>query len=213
MRILKAFGLVLVVVSAVGAITTSTASANQFHSASSELTTLTRVSNIVPLFEYEFDKTVACITVGGSGEMTSQTVAAVTFSPTYSVCEAQFLFGSDVTVSMNGCDYLFTIEASANKGPVHIQCPEGKQITMTVKVFGFSVCTYHIGKQTPSGAATYANKGSNHVDFSPSLTGISASRQGSSECGKDSSTTGSYSDKWQLKGEITGQTETNVQVG
>jgi hypothetical protein len=222
MRTLKVFGLALVAVFAMSAVVAATASAtqHQFHSGSTN-TTLTVSSNATQAFTYETGgMVVSCTTVGGSGEVSGvQTTTEVTFKPTYSGCTA----GSFITVQvdMNGCDYLLTIDPNketVSNGPVHIKCPtEGgvqKQITITFKLFGGLLCSFHIPEQTPDGVADYANNGSAQVDVTPTQTGIDATRQGNSECGSATSSTGTYTGRVQVKGEITGQqTATNVQVG
>ena len=216
MRNIKAFGLGLAATLVVSAITASAVSANQFHSASTD-TTFTVASNTVQWFEYESGKGVtSCGTVGGSGAITAKTVTEVTFQPTYAVCLYEGLSETDVIVSMNGCYYIFTIEASANKGPVHLKCPAGKEMVFTVTDFShiFDLCTFSIGEQTPSGVADYANNGSDRIDVNFTLTGIAASVGGPGKCGPTQTTTASLSGKVQLKGEITGQqTGTNIQVG
>jgi hypothetical protein len=213
MRNLKALGLVLVAVFAMGAIAASAASAAQFHSTATN-TTITRSANATQAFQYETaGQTVECSTVGGSGEATSQTTAELTFKPTYSGCVVSGIAFSSAQVSMNNCDYLFTITAGDTQGHVHIGCTESSQITITVKVFGVSVCTLHIGKQSPGGTLQYANSGSTKINVNPGVTGISGTRQGSSECGEATSTTGSYTGQVQVKGEETGtQSEKAIQV-
>ncbi len=224
MRNLKAFGLALVAVFAMGAIAATAASANQFHSTATN-TTITRTANANQNFQYEAKgQTVVCTTVGGSGTATAQTTTEITFTPTYSGCNVPGIAFSSAQVSMANCDYLFTIEASANQGPVHVKCPETKnakgegigqdQITITVKVFGVSVCTLHIGEQTPGGVADYSNPDASQVTVTPTQTGISGTRQGNAECGEPTSTTGNYNGAVQVKGEETGtQNAKNIQVG
>jgi hypothetical protein len=83
-----------------------------------------------------------------------------------------------------------------------------------VKVFGVSVCTYHIGEQTPQGLATYANVGAAEINVAPVLTEIIGTRQGAAECGAAASITGGYSGQTRIMGEETGTgLATNVQVG
>jgi hypothetical protein len=213
MRNLKAFGLAVVAVFVMGAIAASAASANQFHSTATN-TTITKSANATQSFTYETGgQTIECSTIGGSGEATVQTTTEITFKPTYSGCVVTGIAFSSLQVSMGNCDYLFTIEASSNSGPVHIKCTSG-QITMTVKVFGISVCTFHIAEQTPSGGADYSNSGASKVTVQPTQTGIEGTRQGSEECGEATSNTGTYTGQVQVKGEEQGtQNEKAIQVG
>ena len=222
MRTLKVFGLALVAVIALGAITAASAFAakHEFHSGSAN-TTVTVSSNATQEFTYETGgEVVKCSTIGGSGEFTGQTTGIVTFKPTYSNCKVNIPFTS-VQIDMNECDYEFTIDPAGtglDNGPVHIKCPTKagvqQQITITVKLFGGELCNFHIAEQTPSGVASYANNGASQVDVTPGQTAIQGQRQGSAECGAAKSTTGTYTGRVQVKGEITGQqTATNIQVG
>ncbi len=190
MRDLKAFGLTLVAVIAMGAIAASAASANQLHYWP---TAVAVASNATQNFQYETEgQTVQCTTISGSSQASALTASEVTVSPTYSGCKVPGIASSSAEVSMNGCNYVFTIEAAANSGAVHLKCLEGKQITITVKAFGVSICSFHIGDQTPSGVADYANGGTT----------------------KAKSTTGSYVGQVQVTGQITGQAiEIPIQVG
>jgi hypothetical protein len=210
----KRLALALVATFAIGAITTSVASANQLHSTATN-TTITVWSNFTQEFELEpVGHIVTCQGVGGSAQISAQTVTEVTFKPTYSGCTFTGVFFSTAQVSMGSCSYLFKINALSNLGPVHLKCSKNESITITVKVFGTSVCTLHIAEQTPENIATYGNSGSTAVYVSPTLTGIDSTRQGSSECGSASSTTGSYNGEVQVKGEETGTLkEKAIQVG
>jgi hypothetical protein len=213
MRIFRAIGLTLIVALA-AAILPCAAAANQFHSSVAN-TTWTVTGNAVQSIQYEPGVTIECNTMGGSGETTATTTTELTFKPTYSGCVASNIPFSKAEVSMGNCDYLFTIEASSNSGPVHINCTSG-QITITVKVFGISVCTLHIGEQTPTGVADYFNSGSIKVVATPTLTEMIMTRQGSEECGEEAtSTAGSYlGAQIEWKGEEAGgQNQKAIQVG
>jgi hypothetical protein len=204
----------LAAVLAMSAITASAAAANEFHAAAAP-TTLTVGSNETQKFLYESSgKTVECTAVAGAGGMQTQTKKEVVFEPQYSECTVNGISFSKAEVSMNGCAYQFTIEATKNEGQTHVNCFASKQITITVKVFGISVCTYHIGKQTPKGNADYVNNGSNSVNVQPTQTGIVATRQGGSDCGALQSQTGTYTGAVQIIGEKPGtQQLIDVQVG
>jgi hypothetical protein len=214
MRNLRHMGPALVAVFALTAVTAPVASANEFHSAATN-TTLTVASNEDQKFLYESSgKTIKCTKIGGSGQATAQTLKEVTFKPDYQGCTIDGIAFSQAQVSFNECDYTFTIEATKNEGPTHVACNGTSQITITVKVFGVSVCTFHIGKQTPKGNADYEPQGGNHITLQPTETGIVGSRQGGSECGSASSTSGSYTGKVTVLGEKTGtQQEVAIQVG
>ena len=222
MRTLQVAGLALVAAFALSAIAAASASAAQYqlHSGNAN-TTITVASNATQEFTYETaGEVVKCSTVGGSGEVSeAQTTHEITFEPTYSGCSVNIPFTS-VQVDLNECYYLFTIDPESKEvanGPVHIKCPTKggvqQQIRITVKLFGGELCNFHIAEQTPNGVADYANNGVSQVDVTPTQTGIDGTRQGSTECGAAKSTSGTYTGRVQVKGEITGQqTATNIQV-
>jgi hypothetical protein len=214
MRSFKALGLALIAAFAMSAIAASVASANEFHSSATN-TTLTVASNEDQKFLYEKEgKTVKCTKVGGSGTATAQTLKEVTFKPDYQGCTVDGIAFSSAQVSFNECDYTFTIDvAGKNEGKTHVACVGTSQITITVKVFGVSVCTFHIGKQTPKGVSD-EKQGSGNIIVEPTETGIVGSRQGGSECGSASSTSGSYTGSVTILGEKTGtQEKVSIQVG
>lgn len=211
----NAFRLVLGAVLAICAITASTAAANQFHFTSTK-STITRSANANQVYQYETSgQSVICTTLGGSGSATAQTVAEFVFHPTYSGCSVPGIAFSSAEIQMHECSFLFTIQEVSNTGTIHIQaCNAGKQITITVKVFGVSVCTYHVGEQTPANVDHISNSGTQKVTIQPTQSEIIGTREGSSECGAASSKTGSYSGQVEFKAEETGtQNEKAFQVG
>jgi hypothetical protein len=189
-----------------------------FHSSSTN-TTLTVASNSDQTYEYEFGKTIKCTKFGGQGSITSQTVGGFTFEPTYSECILAGIAFSKAEISMNGCYYNYTMDfGSANTGFIEVRCPTiakvQQQITITVKVFGASVCTFHIGQQNPTGSYDFSNSQATLVNFTSTQYSVDATRQGGSECGAASSETGILGGEFVLKGEITGQqTQAAFQVG
>jgi hypothetical protein len=72
-----------------------------------------------------------------------------------------------VTIETGGCHYQFTAgtkTVAASEGSLHIKCPEGHQITITIFQFGSTthhpfelICEIHIPEQTPSGTVTFHN--------------------------------------------------------
>ncbi len=216
MRNLKALGLAVVAVFATSAIAATAAAANQFHSASVNTTVTIATKPTQVLLLEEGGPKIQCVLTGGSGTVSAQTVTEVTFAPIYSNCSSPI--GEKTEVIMNGCQYLLTIKATENLGPVHIKCPTEKgvqkQIDITFKFMGFSLCTYHAGEQTPKGNSDYTNNGVNRIFVQPTQFETTMTRQGSPECGSETISTSTYTGQVEVKGEITGQTtETNIQVG
>jgi hypothetical protein len=218
MRNLKVLGVAVVSISAMSAIGAATSSANQFHSTAAK-TTVTVASNTTQSFQYETGgETVECSTVGGSGTFTDQTITEVTFQPTYNKCVLKGVAFSKVVVDMNGCDYLFTIEAAKNSGPAHVVCQGTNQIDLTVEVFGVLFCIFHIGKQTPTGVSNYVNSGSMEVKVTAGQTGISGTMEpitmGGLACGSTTSNSGTYTGSVVAKCEEDGtQNQKACQVG
>jgi hypothetical protein len=211
---LKHTGVALMAIVALGAIVASVASANSFHFEKSPKTTLTVGANEDQKFLYESGgKTVKCTGIGGDGDAQSETATEFTFKPQYSGCTVDGIAFSSAQVTMNECDYIFTIDATKNTGATHVACNGSSQITVTVKVFGVSICSYHIGKQSLA-TTDYANNGSNNINVQPTLTGIVATKQGVSECGSLQSKTGTYTGAVEFKCETTGTVQQmNCQVG
>jgi hypothetical protein len=150
----------------------------------------------------------------GSAKTTTQTVAELTIKPSYLKCTADGIAFSEVEWRMNECQYLFTLQATQNHGPVHIKCAPEEELTITVKVLGVDLCTFYIYEQPPAGNASWANSGAAQVKLLFGQAKIIAIRQGSSECGAASSQTGTFMRGVQFRGVETGQTGiANVQVG
>ncbi len=214
MRNLESGILALVAALTLGAIAVPAASANQFHSSVAK-TTWQRTASSTQEFEYEaLGHTIDCATFGGTGKTTAQTVAELTVEPSYSSCNVPGIPFSQAEVRMNGCEYLFTLQAAQNHGLVHIKCPPEEEITITVKVFGVSLCTIYVDEQTPTGNASWSNNGGAQVNVIFGQSKIIAERQGNSECGSATSETGTMTGQVQFRGVETGQTGlANVQVG
>ncbi|HEX5593647.1 MAG TPA: hypothetical protein VFX35_09915 [Solirubrobacterales bacterium] len=207
----KAFGLALVAMLALGAVVVASASA-QFE-AESVPVRVTRSANNTQEFTYNEGITVKCTTVGGSGEQTATPSTDFRFNPTYTGCTVPAI-GGKAEVNMTGCGYTFTSAAKSTSMTTHIVCPEGKSIDITVyDIFGTDVCTLNVGPQTPAGTITGSNAGAGatrEVKIASNLSGIVGTRTGSSLCGPATSTSGTY------VGEVTSTGEnptTNLHVG
>jgi hypothetical protein len=89
----------------------------------------------------------------------------------YANCTAPGPFGTNfpTTTDMNGCDFLFaagtTTSATTAEGSVRIECPEEKEITITMFKSSSEPphpeedlrCTFHIPAQSPKGTVTFHN--------------------------------------------------------
>ena len=167
-RNLKVLGLALAAVFAFSAMSASAASAEKLFHSESEKTILTGTE----VEEVVFDAgggTIKCPESVYDATTSAKTVTEITVEPTYKTekCKA---FGLETHVLMNGCDYVFTLEPGTTEttggsthtsGPVHIKCPEGKKIELTVtKLLGGSRCTVDVPAQTPTKPTVdYKNEG------------------------------------------------------
>lgn len=91
------------------------------------------------------DAAVECSEATYTGELEKEAFE-VTITPTYHGCENQE--GRDVTVTTNGCAYIFD-----GNGTVDIECPDGKEIEVHVYSFfdpnheGTPVCTVKVPEE------------------------------------------------------------------
>ncbi len=122
---------------------------------------------------------VECKTVTYEGTVEEGSVADVNVTPKYEGCTANGEL--EAKVDVNGCTITLTGETNGSKeGIVHLLCPEGKKIEITIP--GIS-CTLVLHEQTPtSGGVTYTNKEGtpDDVEATANLGGITYERIGTS---------------------------------
>jgi len=125
---LKYLGLALAAVLAFSAVGSSSASAaNEFHCETSHcILTWSAETNQVWTTEAG---TMTCTAFSGSGTNTTATAMQLTVETvSLTGCKTKTIFGEiAMTVSFNGCDYLYTTSTEA----VHLICPAGKEVTIT----------------------------------------------------------------------------------
>jgi hypothetical protein len=190
-RNLKALGLALVAVFALGAISASTASAIDLLTVpvaprALKVTGGTHESKITgtPTADvcHHF-KAVAEVSATSTSNVTLKEVQYTGKKEDTENHECDSNFGA-ITVDMNGCDYVLTGETTGKDeektdATVWIVCPAGKEITTTTK----AGCTIHIHEQTPTGGGvTYTNgtgaNGKPDVTVHVTMTGITYSTKG-----------------------------------
>jgi hypothetical protein len=124
---------------------------------------------------------VSCTTTTLAAKQATETggvVSEITFTPTYSGCTA---FGFATTdIKPNGCTYTFDSPTSLGGGQVtwsgasqiHLVCPTGKAIEVTPTSFGVSVCTQSLPPQTPTGGHIVGKNvtGSSPMDVTLEIT-------------------------------------------
>jgi len=106
---------------------------------------------------------VTCNEIKGNGTSATSTSKQITLENIeYTGCS---LAGSPgATVSMNTCDYLFT-----DSGKVHVKCPEGKKIHITLEG-----CTIEIGSQEVGTVAYAAINSKKETTVTTSVKGVVA---------------------------------------
>lgn len=165
-RKLKALGLGLLALLAIGAYSNLGASATQgghFASAAAHthLEGLESNDHEVRMGGF-FNAVVGCPGTTYGGTMEGTKVTKITVTPFYEEC-LWFGMKNPATIDMNGCTYLFTIGKFAGAhNTVHLECPPGKEINVTL----FSShqkhtegtpdnCTIFIPPQTPENGVAY----------------------------------------------------------
>lgn len=150
MRNLKALGLALVAVFAMSALASSTASAT-FHS-SLENTSLSGEQTETHEFTVNTG-VVVCGVAKFSGFQEKTTAETVSIVPEYKECEFQELF--EVTVNVNGCDYVFHA-SSETEGTVDIATCGANKYIQVGSVF---TCRVRVPEQEGKGPISYATEG------------------------------------------------------
>jgi hypothetical protein len=201
-RKLKALGLALVAVLAMGALSASAASAENFHSESATDTVLKGSQVGTDVFTVNAG-TVKCNEATYAGTQSGATATTVKVTPTYSECTA-FGFVS-TAIDVNGCTYEF----SSDNSNVVIGCA-----TNPITVTAFN-CWVTVGSQTTNGGITYTNTGagaSRDVDVTVNISGIHYVQHSKSfpGCSSGTRTDGKYTGAATVQGFTTGGAQVGV---
>lgn len=154
--------------------------------------------------------TLKCAEATYSGSASEKEVTEVEVTPVYSGCTVA---GVSATVDVNGCKYRFKVtklESTKREGSVDIVCPEAKEITATVTLFGTIKCTVHVPSQNELRTITYTNIGSGatrEVTVDVNLAGIKYTHTagtGFGACTTGSATNGTYETAATITGESGG---------
>ena len=154
-RNLKSLGLALVAVFAMSALTASAASAaEEFHTTVEPAIWKAEQEAAAPVKFNIWGGAIECKTTTFKTTVKTKTTAFLNFTPTFKECT----YGTRETkIATNGCTYNFTGATTASKdGPIHIECPVGKEIEMTIEKLVPS-CTIFIGTQSTSNGVNYTN--------------------------------------------------------
>jgi len=216
MRNLQILGLTLVAALAIGALSASMASADEFTSESQPVT-LTGKSEGSDVLTITAGNTTCKESKYKGTSITPTTTVSV--APEYPLKTADgqqncTSLGFPAEIDVNGCTYLFHI-GSVTAGTVDIVCPAGKEITITANLIP-NKCIIHIPPQTGLGTATYSNVGTGttrELRVEAKLTNIKYSHTrplgevGLGACTAGVGTTGSYTGKAIVTGEKDNGTE------
>lgn len=165
MRNLKALGLGVVAVLAMGALLASSALSSDANYTGGHFTndasdghvflTGTEAGTHRTALHY-LGQSITCTGITYSGTVDQATETEVTIEANYPECwsgEPTHPGAPNATVHMNGCDYLFTVRqtnASTKHSPVHLKCPKDKKATVITPN-----CTITFGEQEIKTAVVY----------------------------------------------------------
>ena len=160
MRNLKILGLALVAMFAMSAVGASMASADELTSELNQAVQMhgEKHPNFTDVFETTAGNTQCSSVTYHIGTVTVPPTT-IRATPTYSGCTSS---GIPAVIDTNGCHFLFHVTGgSSTVGDVTVECPSGKDITVTVSLAGTIKCTVHVPPQTLTGdPVTYTNIGS-----------------------------------------------------
>ncbi|HEX7280183.1 MAG TPA: hypothetical protein VF255_11250 [Solirubrobacterales bacterium] len=210
-RNIKALGLTVFAVIAMGTLSAATASAEKLFHAEVGHPELRAEQHAGEGTLGVNAGTVRCSHVTYSGTQTTATAATLTMGPAYTGCKA---FGFvNTTIDVNGCGYEFSITGTpvsgAAPGAVTIECPLSHFITVTA----FN-CWVTVGPQTRPTGVTYTNLGAGKtrdVTIDVNLTGLTYTQHSKSfpGCTNGTFTNGTYVGATTVRGFNT----TNEQIG
>jgi hypothetical protein len=201
-RNLKALGLAVLAVCAMGAFSAASASAAEFHS-STEHTILVGAELGMDVTDVQGGE-ISCSNVNYEGTTSARTTSTVNVSPSYSGCIMFGLFGG--TVYTNGCQYtIHTVPSNT----FDIVCPSGKAIE-----FLGAGCKVTFGPQTGLTSVTFTTVGKSpkrHIVAKLSLTGLIYTQHNNGGfCVSGSYTDGKYTGEATMIGTDTNGAQSDV---
>jgi len=220
-RMLKALGLAMFAVLALGAMTASGASAagERFHSATEHtILDVTQDGTEGSATGQQIFKTTAgelpCTGVEASVTLTAKTTSEITTTPTFTKCNKieGGKEGLTLHMKMTSCDYLFTAEKSGTHAPVHIQCSTpGDHIHINATFLGSEILCMTFPPQTPTGGGVvYHNvrsveNGPRTITIETTVTGIEYTEKGA--CGSAVANDGTWTGNFLVQGTNTNKEE------
>lgn len=122
-----------------------------------------------------------CETANYTANFFGTTVTEVTVIPAYANCELTHN-GGQVSINMNSCSYILTIgfKPETKDQAVHLECPAGKEVTVSFNPPLVGECIIHIPPQTPtSGGVVYkttVTNGKHSLTLEVTASGIKSNR-------------------------------------
>jgi len=194
----KVLGLAVVAVCAISVVAAANASAAvEFRSNGNKAVTLTgeqHTNNHV--FTVGFGSTT-CTKAKFEGTANTSPTPSVTLSAAYGAAAGGScaFAGIPIEMHMNGCDIKLFAAGTEN-----LECPEGKEITLTAIQAGVTKCIVHIPAQTGLTGVTYTNVGAGeteevtmHIDITNQIKYSQTEGTGLGKCPtSDGQANGSY---------------------
>jgi hypothetical protein len=166
-RNLKCLGAVLIALLAMSSLA-STASA-QFES-EAESTNMTVSANAMfKIAPVEGATPVECTKVAVTGTQTGKSNTTITLTPTLSSCETYI--GTNVSIRMNGCAFVFHLAKGSTTGTMDIECPT----SAVIELIAGNICRYTIGTQTGLSSVSFTNVGAGttrEIVLEPNVKGL-----------------------------------------
>ena len=214
-RKLKALGLALFAVCALGATMASGASAevNIFDSAV-ESTVLTGTSENAQVFTRNGVK-LECTHAEFVGSATGKSTSVTSFNVVnYTTPTCSGPLGTEVhwDYSTGGC--ITKMIGTASKTGLHlIICTKSEEaVIVTPTVFGSSLCTIKLPSQETGGHYTLVNTVGGRVTLNLTIGGVTSTRTGSSACGPASDTAATFTGNAVIEGETGSGEHVNIEV-
>jgi hypothetical protein len=106
------------------------------------------------LIDHDLNSAITCKTATYTANVAGKTQTEITVEASYAECKttAKEGFEYPVTVNMNGCAFVSTIgdEAGLKHHTLHLECPVGKEIKLSINPPVVGECHIYIPPQTPT---------------------------------------------------------------
>ena len=160
-------------------------------------------TNVLAVGEGEAELTVECETAEMVGLAEATSSAEVRLAPVYEGCTAG---GLAAQLEFGECVYALTVSGETGpaefEGSLHIDCPEGEEVSLGVTYLGKEYACLRIPGQTPEGAADYALEGAESSRrYQVAWTASAIEYTAETICGEGKGSDGRYSGGTEVTGE------------